>query len=98
VEADITFDRLGFHHLGVELGYERPLYTKQDARVGESAQRVKAGVEYEMIYLAINDQPLSLHLQLQAEKRTDSPLIASRWAARANAGLRFSLWAPARSR
>lgn len=98
LEGDITFDRTGFHQLGFQLGYEHPYYTTEDPRVGASARRINATLEYEMILLAINDQPLSLHLQLEAEKRTDSPLIDSRWAARANAGLRFSLWAPARSR
>ena len=98
LEGDITFDRTGFHQLGFELSYERPYYTTEDARIGASAQRMKASLEYEMIVLAINDQPLSLHFDVGAEKRDDSPLIANRWAARANAGLRFSLWAPARSR
>lgn len=98
LEGDITFDRMGFHQLGFEFAYQHPIYTTEDPRVGDQAQRIKASVEYEMIILAINDQPLSLHLQVAAEKRTDSPLIDSRWAAKANAGLRFSLWAPARSR
>lgn len=96
LEADITFDRAGFHHLGLEIGYENPFYTTVDARVGESARRMNASVEYEMIFLAINDQPLSLHLEVGAENRNDSPIIPARWTARANAGLRFSLWAPAR--
>ncbi len=98
VEADISIDPAGFHHLGAEVSYERPLYYRADERVGDVAERISAEVEYEVIVLALNDQPLSFRLAVGAEKRSDSPIIAEKWAAKANAGLRFSLWAPPRSR
>ncbi len=98
IEADITIDPAGFHHLGAEISYERPLYYRVDPRVGDHAERMGAELDYEVIILALNDQPLSLRLAVGAEKRNDSPVIADRWAAKANAGLRFSLWAPPRSR
>jgi hypothetical protein len=64
--------------------------------VGARAQRLRARLRYETILLAINDQPLSLRLDAGSEKRSDIPGLADRWALVANAGLRFSLWAPPR--
>ena len=46
--------------------------------------------------LALNDQPLSLRLSAGAERRDDFPALGDRWALTAQAGLRFSLWAPPR--
>jgi hypothetical protein len=95
VEADLTLDRRGFHHLGAQIAHERPRYV--DGADGE-ARRTRARMHYELIVLAINDQPLSLRLSAGAERRDDLPGLADRWALTANAGLRFSLWAPPRAR
>lgn len=97
LEANITFDRSGFHHLGVSLSYENPLYVERHPRLGSASRRMEAKLEYELIVLAINDQPLSLHLGMGASKRDDIEALPDTWEATADAGLRFSLWAPPRS-
>jgi hypothetical protein len=95
IESDFTLDRRGFHHVGAEVAYERPRYV--DGAEG-SAERTRARVHYELIVLAINDQPLTLRLSAGGERRDDIPGLADKWALTANAGLRFSLWAPPRDR
>jgi hypothetical protein len=94
LESDLTLDRRGFHHVGAEIVHERPRYV--DGTEG-TAERTRARLHYELIVLAINDQPLSLRLSAGAERRDDIPGLPDRWALTANAGLRFSLWAPPRA-
>jgi hypothetical protein len=96
LETDLTLDARGFHHVGAEAVYERPYY--YDGVGPERAERTRARLHYEMIFLAINDQPLSLRLAAGAERRDDLPGVPADWAFSAHAGLRFSLWAPPRSR
>ncbi|WP_428266928.1 hypothetical protein [Haliangium sp.] len=98
LEADLTLDRKGFHHIGATVSYEHPRYFERHPRLGKSSQRIEADVSYELIVLAINDQPLSLFVSAGASKRDDLEVMPSTWSARAKAGLRFSLWAPARPR
>lgn len=93
-EIDWVLDRSGFHNLRGEIAYEVPHYVA--AGLGR-AERLGARVRYEAILLAINDQPLSLRLDAGSEKRSDIPGLPPDWAFVANAGLRFSLWAPPRS-
>jgi hypothetical protein len=95
VESDFTLDRRGFHHVGASVEHDRPRYVNG---AEGSAERTRARLHYEMIILAINDQPLSLRLSAGAERRNDFPGIDDRWALTAQAGLRFSLWAPPRAR
>ncbi len=95
LESDFTLDRRGFHHVGAEIAHERPRYV--DGAEG-TAERTRARLHYELIVLAINDQPLSLRLSAGAERRDDIPGLDDSWALTANAGLRFSLWAPPRER
>jgi hypothetical protein len=94
LESDLTLDRRGFHHLGAEVAHERPRYFEG---AQGSAERTRARLHYEVIFLAINDQPLSLRFSAGAEQRDDIPGLSDRWALTANAGLRFSLWAPPRA-
>ena len=94
LESDLTLDRRGFHHVGAEVAHERPRYVEG---ADGSARRTRARLHYELIFLAINDQPLSLRLSAGAEKRDDISGLSDRWALTANAGLRFSLWAPPRA-
>lgn len=98
-ELDTVLDRDGFHNLRVEVVHELPRYF---AQLGDNptrfSQRMHAKVSYEAIVLAINDQPLSVKLSAGGEKRNDIPGIPNQWAFVADAGLRFSLWAPPRSR
>ncbi len=94
-ELEWVLDRKGFHNLTAETSYETPRYLEPLAEV-DHATRLQARLRYETIILAINDQPLSLRLDAGGEKRSDVPGLADRWALVANAGLRFSLWAPPR--
>jgi hypothetical protein len=59
-------------------------------------ERLKARVGYELILLAINDQPVSAVVDGRAGWRNDIPNVDAAWEWSANAGLRVSLWAPAR--
>ncbi len=99
-ELDWVIDRAGFHNVRAELGYERPYYIEPDrpAVAGERTQRMRARLQYEAIVLAINDQPLSVVVGAGGEKRNDVPGVPNEWAFLADAGLRFSLWAPPRPR
>ncbi|HTE53710.1 MAG TPA: hypothetical protein VK698_22805 [Kofleriaceae bacterium] len=94
LESELTLDKRGFHHLGAEIEHERPRYIEGSEG---TAERTRARVHYEVIVIALNDQPLSLRLSAGAEKRDDIPGLADRWALTAQAGLRFSLWAPPRA-
>ncbi len=98
LEADFTFDQKGFHNLAARAVFEIPQYFDNDPPVGSSAHRARVGIDYEVIILAFNDQPLTIRLGIDAERRNDIPSIPDKWALRAMAGLRFSLWAPARAR
>ena len=93
LEADFTFDDDGFHHLTFHSGWEAPfeLLTPDVTRM---RQRFLNELAYEVIVLAINDQPISLRASVGGGYRDD--LIANNgWEVVAGLGLRASLWAPA---
>ena len=96
VEADLTLDADGFHHLTFVSQLERPLYTGETAELRSSAKRAKTRLAYEVIMVAINDQPVTLRVAGEAQYRDDIPDVAAGWDLRATAGVRLSLWAPAR--
>jgi hypothetical protein len=62
------------------------------------ATRLRGEIAYEVIAMALNDQPISLRLATSAARRDDIPGFPTGWIYSATAGLRFSLWAPARAR
>ncbi len=101
-EADLTLDGGGFHHLRALLLAEaiRPAHALDPAVVAPGLQRNRARytakAEYEVVVLAVNDQPLSLVLDLRAQKRDDVPGYPTGWLTQAVASARFSLWAPPR--
>lgn len=96
-EIDAVLDNDGFHNVKFEWAYEAPRYVAENVQNGQRfAQRTKAKVSYEAIILAINDQPLSFKLAAGGEKRNDIFGVPDQWAFVADAGLRFSLWAPPR--
>lgn len=97
VELDLTLDRDGFHHLTGALVGEQLLFAPSLPLEGRPLHptRVKARLGYEVILLAINDYPLSLVVNGRATWRNDVPAVAG-WEFGADAGLRFSFWAPAR--
>lgn len=95
VESAFVMDRGGFHHLGARAGAGLPVFY-QGLPAGTVRRRANAGLSYEVIFLAINDQPLTLRLEGNLDYRTDLPERASKWEASALSGVRFSFWAPAR--
>lgn len=101
LEIDSVLDKDGFHNVRFELVHELPHYFAnfgQGETTDHFAQRMHAKLQYEAIILAINDQPVSLDVAVSGEKRNDIPGIPDTWAFTADAGLRFSLWAPPRAR
>lgn len=95
VESSFILDRDGFHQLSAQVRGGLPVFY-QGLPSGTVRKRAGAGLAYEMIFLAINDQPLTLRLEGNLDYRTDLPDRASRLEATALSGVRFSFWAPAR--
>jgi hypothetical protein len=97
VEGDFTLDDDGFHHLTFVSSYEAPFVWRSDADGPPSfTQRFQNELAYEVIFLAINDQPLTFRVAAGGGYRDDVEPAASGWGLTAGAGLRFSFWAPAR--
>ncbi|XXF76437.1 hypothetical protein P2318_25770 [Myxococcaceae bacterium GXIMD 01537] len=96
LEGDFTLDADGFHHLRLGVEAEKVLFDQEvDGRPRHPERLlVRAGVE--TILLALNDQPLSLVLDGRGMWRSDLAGVPAEWEWTAQAGLRFSLWAPAR--
>jgi hypothetical protein len=96
LEGDLTLDEDGFHHLRVGLEAEKMFF--DDAVEGRPLhpERLRLRAGYETILLALNDQPVSLVLDGRGEWRSDLAGVPAAWEWSAQAGLRFSLWAPAR--
>jgi len=95
-EGDITLDTDGFHHLLFSVEGEKVLLGDEVTGRPLRPERIKAKVGYELILLAINDQPVSAVVDGRAGWRNDLPNVDAAWEWSANAGLRVSLWAPAR--
>jgi hypothetical protein len=95
VDVDLTLDDKGFHHVTAVAQLEKPQFVGAARDVRRSATRAQAKVAYEVIVVAINDQPLTLRVAGEAEYRNDIPDVAPGWDLRAVAGVRLSLWAPA---
>lgn len=95
LEADVTMDPDGFHHLRLLAEGEQLFFTRVPGRSAHP-QRLRLRAEYEVVFLAINDQPLSLVLDGRGTWRNDIEGYPAGWEWSAGAGLRFSLWAPAR--
>ena len=96
LEADTTLDADGFHHLRFAAVGEKLFFTSALAGRPADPQRLSLRAEYEVIVIAINDQPLSLVLDARGGWRNDVEGLTPSWEWSGGAGLRFSLWAPAR--
>ncbi|QSQ24064.1 hypothetical protein JY651_03535 [Pyxidicoccus parkwayensis] len=96
LEGDLTLDRDGFHHLHMAVEAEKVLLAEEVAGRPLRPERLRVGAGYEAILLAINDQPLSLVVDGRGVWRSDLVHVPAQWEWSASAGLRFSLWAPAR--
>jgi hypothetical protein len=97
-EVDSVLDNAGFHNVRFAITEESPHYFTPLPGQSAWANRLRIDLQYEAIILAINDQPLSFKLAAGGEKRDDLPGVPDQWAFVADAGLRFSLWAPPRPR
>ncbi len=99
VEGEFTFDDAGFHHLTWQSTIEAPLGETgipDDTRLASHIRFANA-LAYELILIAIDDQPVTLRAEVTGGYRddlTDSKLNG--WEVAAEVGLRVSLWAPAR--
>jgi hypothetical protein len=96
LEIDTVLDDEGFHNLRLEFVHEMPHYFRPLDSDQLFATRMRARLQYEAIILAINDQPVTFKLAVGGEKRNDIFGVPDQWAFVADAGLRFSLWAPPR--
>ncbi len=91
LELDVIVDRAGFHHLTADAGVDVPISLQKPWSVGA---RASAGAGYEVILLAINDQPLTLRVAGRGGYRDDLPGVKPGLDAEGNAGVRINLWAP----
>jgi hypothetical protein len=105
VDADLALDRGGFHHLRATALQEWLATTgaggyqpEDDAlpRLPGSRDRLTAKAEYEIILLAVNDQPISAVIDVRGVRRNDVPGFPAGWLYQATGSLRFNLWAPPR--
>jgi len=95
LDGRVGLDSDGYHYIWGEASATAPwLMSGPDS--GAWRQRAGASLAYEVIFLAVNDQPLSLRLEGRIDYRDDLPEEADKLEASALAGLRFSFWAPAR--
>lgn len=96
LEGDLTLDRDGFHHLRLGVEAEKVLLARAVEGRPLRPERLRVNAGYEFILLAINDQPLSAVVDGRGAWRDDLRNVPARWEWSASAGLRYSLWAPAR--
>jgi hypothetical protein len=85
----------GLHAMFTDLSYRRPTVLTGEAR-GATINRLDASLAYEGIFLAVNDQPLSLRLAAAGGTCNDLAQDIRSVELRFTAGLRLSFWAPPR--
>ncbi|MBM4319410.1 MAG: hypothetical protein FJ125_05465 [Deltaproteobacteria bacterium] len=85
----------GFHNLSFAVHATVPWWMS-GANEGKISRRGSASLSYELILLAVNDQPLTLLLSGRADYRDDLGPAAEPWEAALLVGLRLSFWAPAK--
>jgi hypothetical protein len=94
VEADVIIDRAGHHRLGGDVGVEVPMFVEPGV-ARRVRRRFSGSLGYELVFLAVNDQPISLRLAGTGGYRDD---LARRelhgWDVGGLASLRINLWAP----
>lgn len=104
-DLELTLDRDGLHHLRATALAEwvRPsggssLQPEDTAapRLSQDRYRWTGKAEYEVVFSAVNDQPVSLVVDGRAQSRNDVPDLPARWHYQGTASVRFSLWAPPR--
>jgi hypothetical protein len=95
LEGHFVLDPNGFHHLVASGAGEKLIFEPADPGRGVSPNRLRFKAGYEVILFALNDYPVTFSLDGRATWRDDVPSLKG-WEFSGNAGLRFSLWAPAR--
>ena len=95
LEGDVTFDDEGFHHLVLSSRFEAAFIQRADEEGFDYHRRFESELAYELILIAIDDQPLTLRAGVSGGYRDDLA-EGNGWALALAAGLRFSLWAPPR--
>jgi hypothetical protein len=95
IKSRFSLGQGGLHYMFMDVSYLRP-YALQGPDLGQPVNRVDASLAYEGIFVAINDQPLSLRLTAKGSTRDDPGTTIRTVEARFTAGLRFSFWAPPR--
>jgi hypothetical protein len=101
IDADLTLDESGRHHLTGLVLYEAPYFVDVEGTItsGDTAdrgRRVKGEVAYEWVFMALNDQPVSLRVAGGASYRDDIYGAVEQVSTYGTIGLRYSLWAPPR--
>lgn len=96
VESDVLFDAAGLHRLTVGTGVETPVVWLEDEEALPTVRVRFAGqAAYELVVVAINDQPLSLRLAVEGGYRDDLLPELTGWELSGGAGVRVNFWAPA---
>jgi hypothetical protein len=96
IRSRVSLGQGGLHYLFADVTYTRPALLAQGDEPLRMVNRVTAQLAYEGVFLAINDQPLSLRLAALGSARDDAPASTRGLEVGATAGLRFSFWAPPR--
>lgn len=97
LDAYFNVDRGGFHYLDAGVRGAMPVVVDGPSP-GKSYYRAGAEAGYEVIFLAVNDQPLSLRVKAGVDWRNDLPGGVPKLEGNVFTGMRFSFWAPARDR
>jgi hypothetical protein len=95
VKSRFSLGEGGLHSMATEFAYRRPTLVEGEMK-GKSVNRLSALVAYEGIFMAINDQPISLRVAASGTTRNDFDEDVRNVELRFTAGLRFSFWAPPR--
>jgi hypothetical protein len=96
VKSRFSLGEGGLHYMFLDVSYLHPTFV-DGPFAGKSIHRVRAAWAYEAIFVAINDQPLSLRLAAIGSSREDMRTGAQSIEGTFTIGLRFSFWAPART-
>lgn len=92
IETDVVVDRAGHHRITADVGAEAPIVLADD---GATVQRkLASNLGYELVVLAINDQPVTLRLSGTGGWRDDLIPAARGWEVGGGVGMRVSFWAP----
>jgi hypothetical protein len=93
LDSELVLDRRGLHRLALALSASPRWYLDEADALYSTA---RGSLSYEFVFLAINDQPLSVFLDGSAKYRDDIPDAPDNWLFEAVAGLRFNFFAPTR--